>query len=292
LILRDGKTVSLCDINELTPQEMAKRMVGRELNQIYPNKGKNTQETILEIIDFNMPNKLKNINFTLKKGEILGFAGLVGSGRTELAETIIGIRKKSSGKIILEGHQIYINSPLDAIKNKIAYLSEDRQGKGLILYFDIPKNITLASLDNYSNFVIHKKKEKLRAKEYINKFEIKTSSLETLLIYLSGGNQQKTYFSKMLEVSPQILILDEPTRGIDVNAKSQIYKIIRELADSSISIIFISSEMEEIIGMSDRVYVMREGEIMGELVKDQISEENIMYLATGLTRREKKHETR
>lgn len=290
LILRDGKTVSLCSIDELSLQEMAKRMVGRELNQIYPNKGKKPQKTILEIIDFNVPNMLKNINFTLKKGEILGFAGLVGSGRTELAETVIGIRKKSSGKIMLEGRQIYINSPLDAIKNKIAYLSEDRQGKGLILYFDIPKNITLVSLDNYSNLFIHKKKEKFKAQEYVDKFDIKTSRLETLLIYLSGGNQQKTYFSKMLDVTPQILILDEPTRGIDVNAKTQIYKIIRELADNDISIIFISSEMEEIIGMCDRVYVMREGEIMGELLEDQISEENIMYLASGLTRREKEYE--
>ncbi|HHV01494.1 MAG TPA: sugar ABC transporter ATP-binding protein [Defluviitoga tunisiensis] len=292
LILRDGKTVSICDVDDLSVQEMAKRMVGRELSQIYPNKEKTPQETILRIIDFNVSDMLKNITFNLKKGEILGFAGLVGAGRTELAETIIGIRKKSSGQMMLNGQYLDINSPLDAIKNKIAYLSEDRQGKGLILYFDIPKNITLASLDNYSNLFINKKKEKYKAQEYVEKFDIKTSRLETLLIYLSGGNQQKTYFSKMLDVEPQILILDEPTRGIDVNAKTQIYKIIRNLADNEISIILISSEMEEIIGMCDRVYVMREGEIMGELSEDQISEENIMYLASGLTRRETAYENK
>jgi ribose transport system ATP-binding protein len=186
LILRDGKTVSICDVDDLSVQEMAKRMVGRELSQIYPNKEKTPQETILRIIDFNVSDMLKNITFNLKKGEILGFAGLVGAGRTELAETIIGIRKKSSGQMMLNGQYLDINSPLDAIKNKIAYLSEDRQGKGLILYFDIPKNITLASLDNYSNLFINKKKEKYKAQEYVEKFDIKTSRLETLLIYLSG----------------------------------------------------------------------------------------------------------
>lgn len=290
LILRDGKSVSLSNIEELSTHEMAKRMVGRELTQIYPEKNLNVGETILKIRNLNLQNTLKDISFDLKKGEILGFAGLVGSGRTELAETIIGIRRKNSGRIILNEREIDINSPLEAIKNKIVYLSEDRQNKGLILYFNIPKNITLSSLSNYANLFIHKKKEKIKAFEYINEFDIKTPSLETLLIYLSGGNQQKVYFSKVLDVRPEILILDEPTRGIDVNAKTQLYRIMRKLADSGISIIFISSEMEEIIGMCDRAYIMKEGEITGELSEDELKEENIMFLATGLVRRNNEYE--
>lgn len=290
LILRDGKTVSLKHANELSIHEMATRMVGRELDKIYPNKQKVVSKKIFEIKNLNLTNILKNINFHLNKGEILGFAGLVGSGRTELAETIIGIRRKISGEIILEGEPIEIKSPLEAVKNKIAYLSEDRQGKGLILFFDIPKNITLISLKEYSNLFIHKKKEKKSASEYVKKFDIKARKLEMPLIYLSGGNQQKVYLSKLLDVKPNILILDEPTRGVDVNAKSQIYQIVRELANSGISIIFISSEMEEIIGMCDRVYVMKEGEITGELYNEEINEEKIMYYATGLARREKQYD--
>lgn len=290
LILRDGKTVSLKHANELSIHEMATRMVGRELDKIYPNKQKVVSKKIFEIKNLNLTNILKNINFHLNKGEILGFAGLVGSGRTELAETIIGIRRKISGEIILEGEPIEIKSPLEAVKNKIAYLSEDRQGKGLILFFDIPKNITLISLKEYSNLFIHKKKEKKSASEYVKKFDIKARKLEMPLIYLSGGNQQKVYLSKLLDVKPNILILDEPTRGVDVNAKSQIYQIVRELANSGISIIFISSEMEEIIGMCDRVYVMKEGEITGELYNEEINEEKIMFYATGLARREKQYD--
>lgn len=290
LILRDGKTISLKHANELSIHEMATRMVGRELDKIYPNKQKVVSKKIFEIKNLNLTNILKNINFYLNKGEILGFAGLVGSGRTELAETIIGIRRKISGEIILDGESIEIKSPLEAVKNKIAYLSEDRQGKGLILFFDIPKNITLISLKEYSNLFIHKKKEKKSASEYVKKFDIKARKLEMPLIYLSGGNQQKVYLSKLLDVKPNILILDEPTRGVDVNAKSQIYQIVRELANSGISIIFISSEMEEIIGMCDRVYVMKEGEITGELYNEEINEEKIMFYATGLARREKQYD--
>ncbi len=290
LILRDGKSVSLSNIEELSTHEMAKRMVGRELTQLYPEKNHNVGETILKIRNLNLQNTLKDISFDLKKGEILGFAGLVGSGRTELAETIIGIRRKNSGQIILNEREIDINSPLEAIKNKIVYLSEDRQNKGLILYFNIPKNITLSSLSNYANLFINKKKEKIKASEYIDEFDIKTPSLQTLLLYLSGGNQQKVYFSKVLDVRPEILILDEPTRGIDVNAKTQLYRIMRKLADSGISIIFISSEMEEIIGMCDRAYIMKEGEITGVLSEHELKEENIMFLATGLVRRNNEYE--
>jgi len=290
LILRDGKSISLSNIEELSTHEMAKRMVGRELTQLYPEKNHNVGETILKIRNLNLQNTLKDISFDLKKGEILGFAGLVGSGRTELAETIIGIRRKNSGQIILNEREIDITSPLEAIKNKIVYLSEDRQNKGLILYFNIPKNITLSSLSNYANLFINKKKEKIKASEYIDEFDIKTPSLQTLLLYLSGGNQQKVYFSKVLDVRPEILILDEPTRGIDVNAKTQLYRIMRKLADSGISIIFISSEMEEIIGMCDRAYIMKEGEITGVLSEHELKEENIMFLATGLVRRNNEYE--
>ena len=288
LILRDGETITVKKIEEISIHEMAKLMVGRELSNIFPEKIKEDKETIFKVENLCLSKMIKNVSFYLKKGEILGFSGLVGSGRTELAETIIGIRKKNSGKIFLEDKEIEIKSPNDALKNKIAYLSEDRQDRGLILFFDIPKNITLSSLKKYSNFFIHKKKEKAKSLEYIEKFDIKTSSLETLLIYLSGGNQQKVYFSKLIDVTPNILILDEPTRGIDINAKTHIYKIIRDLAGLGISIILISSEMEEIIGMCNRVYVMKEGEIMGQLLENEINEESIMFLAAGLERKKEK----
>ncbi|MDZ7672819.1 MAG: sugar ABC transporter ATP-binding protein [Halanaerobiales bacterium] len=284
MVLRDGEFVCIENSEDMNEQEMANRMVGRELNQMFPTKIKAKQETVLSVKDLNVEGLLENITFDLKKGEILGFSGLVGAGRTELAETIIGIRKMTSGEIYINGEKKVIDSPSEAVKNNIAYLPEDRQGVGILTNFNIPSNITLISLKEYTKLLINHKKVKNKAKYYIDEFNIQTPSLDIELEYLSGGNQQKVSFSKCLDIEPNIIIFDEPTRGIDVNAKMEIFNFIQELVKSGISVIFISSELEEIIGMCSRVVVMRSGKITGILEGDHINEEEIMYHATGVKR--------
>lgn len=283
-ILRDGHLISLDDVTNLNEKDMARKMVGRELNQIYPQKVSPEEATVLKVSDLSIAGELKNINFELKKGEVLGFAGLVGSGRTETAEALMGLRHKDSGQLEINGRPVEINSPVEAVNLKLAYISEDRQGKGLILNFNIPQNITLISLKDYVKGLINKSLERKKSKEYVSLFDIKAASLDTKLINLSGGNQQKVYLSKWMDIHPEILIFDEPTRGIDVNTKKDIYHFIRKLIDDGLSVIFISSELEEIIGLSNRVIVMRSGEIMGELTGDDINEEEIMFHAAGLTK--------
>ncbi|MGM0640874.1 MAG: sugar ABC transporter ATP-binding protein [Thermotogota bacterium] len=285
MVLRDGDMIGISENKDIDEEEMAKKMVGRELSEIFPEKSDVDGDVKLKIVDLFLDDILKNINFYLKKGEILGFSGLVGSGRTELMETIFGIRKKTSGKIFKDNEEITIKNPSDAFKNKIAYLSEDRQDKGLIMNFDIPQNISLISLKKYSKILINKRKEKKKSEEYIKEFEIRAASLKNLLIKLSGGNQQKVYLSKLMDTDPEILILDEPTRGIDVNAKREFYKFIKQLSEKGISVIIVSSELEELIGMCNRVYVMKEGEIKGAVEEEKITEENIMFYATGIKER-------
>ena len=282
MILRDGEFVSLNNTNELSLKDMAKGMVGRELNQIFPPKTVPTDESIMQVDNISIDGLLDNITFDLKKGEILGFSGLVGAGRTELAETIYGIRKKKSGRILLNGKECSINSPQDAVKHRIAYLSEDRQGTGVLTSFDVTSNVTLVSLPNYTHFLVNKKKETEKTRDYVGKFNIKAASLKTRLEFLSGGNQQKVSLAKCLDPEPEIFIFDEPTRGIDINAKHEIYLFMHELVKAGVSCILISSELEEIIGMCSRVVVMREGKIAGFLEGEHINEEEIMYHATGL----------
>jgi ribose transport system ATP-binding protein len=282
MVLRDGQQIVVEDIKDVDDHRMATLMVGRELSQIFPPKLDMAEERILEVENVSVRNKLDNISFNLRKGEILGFAGLVGAGRTEVAETLIGIRKKSSGVIKKNGKTVSIKNPGDSIKQKIAYLSEDRQGTGIITNFDIVKNVTLSSLDDYSRVLVDHKKERDKAEYYVKSFKIKAASLKTALEFFSGGNQQKVSLSKSLDTNPEILIVDEPTRGIDVNAKREIYYFLNDLAQKGISCIFISSELEEIIGMCSRVVVMKEGRITGVLTGKDINEEEIMLHATGL----------
>ncbi|QRV25217.1 sugar ABC transporter ATP-binding protein [Marinomonas foliarum] len=281
-ILRDGYLVSVDDVSEIDEEDMARKMVGRELNQIYPQRSEHTDEVVLKVTNLSIKGVLDDINFDLKKGEVLGFAGLIGAGRTETAEAVMGLRKKDSGEIEINGQKVQINSIADAVSYNLAYLSEDRQGKGLIMNFDIPKNITLISLSAYVKGLIQHKKEQQVAREYVKRFDIKAASLHSNLANLSGGNQQKVYLSKWMDTQPSILILDEPTRGIDVNTKKEIYHFIRSLTEQGVSIIVISSELEEVMGLSHRIMVMRSGQIMGELTGDAINEKEIMYYAAGL----------
>jgi len=284
MILRDGDFISLNKITEIDENEMAKRMVGRELNTIFPPKVIPKDEIVLKVEELTVDGLLHNISFNLRSGEVLGFAGLIGSGRTELAEAIIGVRKIDRGRIFIKGKECRINSPEDAIKYRIGYLSEDRQGIGILRNFDIKSNITLTSLPKYCYTLglIDNRKEIEKAYYYRDTFEIRAHSIDTRLEFLSGGNQQKVSLAKTLDPEPEILILDEPTRGIDVGTKRDIYNFIHNLAMSGLSCILISSELEEIIGMANRVVVMHNGKITGILEGNKINEEEIMLYATGL----------
>jgi ribose transport system ATP-binding protein len=285
VVLRDGEVVCIERIDDISVLEMAQRMVGRELNQVFPEKKAPTPEIVFEVKNLSVPGILEDVSFQLRKGEILGFAGLVDAGRTEMGETIIGIRKRSSGKIFMNGEEIDIRRPADAVEHGIDYLSEDRQGSGILTNFTVSQNITLISLFSYcTSFMkyIMRKKEDEAALRHKERFNIKTPNLNVKLEYLSGGNQQKVSLAKSIDPAPKVLIANEPTRGVDVAAKHEIYRFLNSLTESGLSCIFISSEQEEIIGMCHRVIVMKEGRIMGTVQGQQINEEEIMFLATGV----------
>jgi len=282
MVLRDGIFICLEEASGLQIDDMARRMVGRELNQIFPAKVRRRDDVALRIEGLMVPGLLYDISFEIHAGEILGFSGLIGAGRTEVAETIMCLRKKSSGKVIVAGAEPAMRTPGDAVKAGIAYLSEDRQGSGILTAFEVYKNVTLVSIADYGTPVLHHPMELAKTAYYVEQFEIKAPSLDARLENLSGGNQQKVSLAKSLDTEPRVLIVDEPTRGVDVKAKSDIYAFIRGLADKGLAIMFISSELEEIIGMCDRVVVMKEGRIQGELTGSGVNEEEIMYYATGI----------
>jgi ribose transport system ATP-binding protein len=285
IILRDGKVISTEKIENISSMEMAQRMVGRALNQVFPEKGAPMQDVVLEVQDLTVPGVIENVSFKLHRGEILGLAGLVGAGRTEVAETILGLRKTEKGRILINGKAVDISRPADAVANGISYLSEDRQGSGILTNFTVVKNISLVSLGSYCRYVLRlilRQKERASAETHTQRFNIKAPSLDTRLEFLSGGNQQKVSLAKSIDTKPIVLIADEPTRGVDVSAKQEIYRLIHSLAAEGLACIFISSEQEEIIGMCNRVIVMRQGRVMGSLERENITEEEIMYLATGI----------
>ena len=282
IILRDGDLIGVENVSEINEKEMAQKMVGRELNQVFPTKTIPQEELALEVSELNVAGELSDISFSLKKGEVLGFAGMVGSGRTELAEALMGLRERSSGHIKINGQPVKIHCVKDALKNNMAYLSEDRQGTGLILNFQSTPNMALSSMQLNKKFLLQKKSEKMKAQNYWNEFNIKASSKSAEVRRFSGGNQQKVYLAKCMDTNPQILILDEPTRGIDVSAKSEIYHFVQKLIQQGLSVIVISSELEEIIGLCNRALIMCEGKINGELSDEHLNEEEIMYLATGV----------
>ena len=291
-VLRDGKTICTLDAKggEVSEPVLIKHMVGREINNIYPPRDtKPTPEVVLEVRSWKAYDPtlgrqvLKEINFNIKKGEIVGFAGLMGSGRTELALSLFGNPDgyRLEGDIYLKGEKKHFSHTSDAIAAGLAYVTEDRKGDGLILIQDVKQNITLAGLKQLAKRgVIDNNAEIKVANEYKTSLNIKTPSVEQKVGNLSGGNQQKVSLAKWLFVEPNILILDEPTRGIDVGAKFEIYTIMNRLVEQGMSIIMISSELPEVLGMSDRVYVVSEGKITGELPIEEATQEKIMHLAT------------
>ena len=284
VVLRDGLIVHDSPTASITVMEMAQRMVGRELGSIFPAKREAGAETVFEARGVTVPGVIEDISFVLHRGEILGLAGLVGAGRTEVAETVLGLRRKSSGEFLKGGAVLSLKEPSDAVAAGISYLSEDRQGAGIVTGFSVLKNITLVSLSRYCRSIlglVDKRAERAKAGAYVESFHIKTESLDKRLENLSGGNQQKVSLAKSIDSGPEILIVDEPTRGVDVSAKFEIYRFVNDLAGKGISCIFISSELEEIIGMCNRVFVMRDGKIAGCLEGADINEEEIMFYATG-----------
>ncbi len=291
-VLRDGRTISTLDAHkgEVSENILIKHMVGREINNVYPERTPRiTDEKVFEVKNWHAYDPqigreiLKDINFFVRRGEIVSLAGLMGSGRTELALSLFGNPKKYhvQGELYVKGKRKHFKHPEEAIKAKLAYVSEDRKGTGLILSQDVKQNITLANLRAIAdNGIVNGNEEVVAANEYRESLGIKTPSIEQLVLNLSGGNQQKVSVAKWLFVKPEILILDEPTRGIDVGAKYEIHMIMNKLVEQGMSIIMISSELPEVLGMSDRIYIVSSGRISGELSAKEATQEKIMHLAT------------
>ena len=281
-ILRDGTYVGVRKIKETSFDEIVSMMVGRELGERFPERNATIGDVKLEVKNLSAKNAFENVSFELRKGEILGVAGLMGAGRTEVAQAIFGYRKTSNGEVLIDNKKVSIQSPIDAMKHNIGFVTEDRKTQGLVLDFSIKENIMLANLEKGSKSgVIVPKLENDMVAGYIEQLRIRCANAEISAKSLSGGNQQKVVIAKWLGTQPDILILDEPTRGVDIGAKKEIYQIMNNLAEAGVSILMISSELPEVIGMSDRVMVMREGKVTGMVTKENMTQENIMHYATG-----------
>ena len=279
VVLRDGKSVGAMNISDADMDTIVRMMVGRELT-MFPKQPAEIGDAIMEVEGLSRDGVLQNIGFQLRKGEILGFAGMVGAGRTEMAQALFGIDRKDSGRIYIDGQEVRITSPRDALRAGMGLVPEDRQLQGLILLMAVKENVTLPGLDRISRWgVINRSKEREIADYYVDKLMIQTPSIHQPVIGLSGGNQQKVVLAKWLALKPRVLVLDEPTRGIDVGAKADVHALMSEIAGQGIGIVMISSEMPEILGMSDRIIVMAEGRITGEFTREEADQEKIMSCA-------------
>ncbi|MFE0554359.1 sugar ABC transporter ATP-binding protein [Paenibacillus sp. NPDC058910] len=282
-VMRDGQYIDTVSTDEVTTQDIISKMVGRQIYETSkPEKSAGERETVMEVKGLNQGRILKDINFTLKKGEILGIAGLVGAGRTELARAIFGADRIQSGEIHVHGRKITIKGPHDAVRQGIGYLSEDRKRFGCVVDLDVKSNVAIAS---YGSFLrpggwMNTARIRKQAEDMVERLKVKTPHVDQEVKYLSGGNQQKVVIGKWLTRDCDILIFDEPTRGIDVGAKSEIYRLLNDLTAQGKSIIMISSELPEILRMSHRILVMCEGRITGELEHEEATQESIMHLAT------------
>lgn len=281
-VLRDGKYIMTDKTENLNSNKLISAMVGRELEDGYNREKSKIGKVKLEVKSLSKKGKFKDISFKLYEGEILGFAGLVGAGRTELMEAIYGFKPADSGEIFIDNKKVNINTPKDGIESKIAFVPEDRKEVGLNLLGSIKENITLSNLKEYCNwnFIINSKKENIVSKDYIKRFKIRCSSKDMDTKYLSGGNQQKVVLAKCISCDPEIIIMDEPTRGIDVGAKAEIYKMMDEMVKNGRSIIMVSSDMPEILSMSDRIIVLSQGVITGEFSRKEFNQEDIMTCAS------------
>ncbi|MFW0910262.1 sugar ABC transporter ATP-binding protein [Bacillus altitudinis] len=281
-IMRDGKTVDTKAIPDTNFHEVVKKMVGRELTDRYPERTPSTGDIVLEVKQATRKGRFQDVSFSVKAGEIVGVAGLMGAGRTEMMRSLFGLDPLDQGEIWVHGKKAVIKKPSDAVKLGIGFITEDRKDEGLMLDASIRENIGLPNLDSFSpKGLIDKKNEQDFVDLLIKRLTIKTASSEISARSLSGGNQQKVVIAKWIGIQPKVLILDEPTRGVDVGAKREIYQLMNELTDRGVAILMVSSELPEVLGMSDRVLVIHEGTISGELSKTEATQERIMTLATG-----------
>ncbi len=283
IVLRDGMRVGCMPINEATPDQIIQLMVGREVQDLFHKEETEIGAPLLEVRGLTRRGVVKDVSFVLRRGEILGFAGLVGAGRTETARLLFGADPKDAGEIYIEGKRIKIESPIDALKAGIGFVPEDRGKQGLVLRSSVLENIALPTLDRHTRLGTWLDHLGLRntAQEYVDKLNIRTPSLDQKTMFLSGGNQQKTVVAKWLATQPRVLIMDEPTRGIDVGAKAEVHALISRLAQAGLGIIMISSELPEILGMSDRILVMSEGRVAAILDRAEATQETIMAYASG-----------
>ncbi len=278
-ILRDGQIIDTQPVSSISKNKIIELMVGRSVDMEFPKRNTVPGEIVLDVQNLTRRGIVKGVTFNLRKGEVLGIAGLVGSGRTELAEAIFGAEKHDDGIIMVKGKKVAIHSTYDGKSNSIGLLTEDRKETGLVLDFNISKNITITNLPKVSKSgILINRLEKQYAQQFSDELGVRTPSINQLTINLSGGNQQKVVLAKWLFSDVDILILDEPTRGIDVGAKYEIYLLINQLAEQGKSIIMISSELPEVLGMSDRVIVLNEGKKKGELSRDELSAEAVMHM--------------
>ena len=279
-VFRDSQYVGTYDVDGITNADLITAMVGREIKDLFPKPKVELGEEVLRVENLTRTGFFKNVSFAVKKGEILGLTGLVGAGRTEVVQTIFGVEHFDSGKVYLEGKEVHIKKPIDAMKYGIGLLPEDRQKQGLILDWGIGRNITLPELASYGkNGLTNEKKERQVAKELAERVDTKVVTVFDKANTLSGGNQQKVVVAKILSSDLKVIILDEPTKGVDVGAKAEIYEIMGELAQQGYAIIMISSEMPEILGMCDRIMIMCEGRITGELMREEADQESILKYA-------------
>ncbi len=282
-VLRDGKKVDTVASSSIDIDGLIRMMVGRTLTDFFGRNAATPGAEILRVTGLSCGDKFRDVSFTLRKGEILGFAGLIGAGRTELARVLFGVEQADSGTISLKGREVRFDSPGRAIRSAVAYLSENRRVEGLFRGMDVRANIVVTRLREYSHFGLMKKKaEDAAALDYVTRLRIQTPDIERSISNLSGGNQQKVVLARWLAVKPEVLIVDEPTRGIDVGAKAEIYALLRSLASEGMAIILISSELPEVLGMSDRIAVLYEGSMMGIVPKLEATQEKIMAMATGM----------
>jgi L-arabinose transport system ATP-binding protein len=278
-ILRDGELVAVRPSTELTDAEIVRLMVGRELSDVFQRHRASTEREVLRVEDLRS-NWHAGVSFHVNAGEVVGFAGLVGAGRTELAKVVFGDLPRTGGRVILDGREVNIRRPDDAIARGIGFAPEDRKREGLVLVRSVLENASMAILRRLSRFhFVRSRMEREVASEFIERLRVRTPSLDQQVGKLSGGNQQKVVLARWLAARPKVLILDEPTRGIDVGAKAEIYRLVDELANEGLGIMFISSELPEILGLSDRVYVMQNGRITGELSAAEANEETVLGLA-------------
>ena len=279
-VMRDGQMVQCVDAKEATEQSIIAAMVGRDVKNLFAKEPAPIGDVALEVRNLSTKGFLKDISFNVRAGEIVGFAGLVGAGRSEVMRAVFGIDPRLSGEILVKGKPVNIRTTVDALKAGLGFVPEDRKEQGLILKMSVLHNTSIAALKSVADgWFLNKGRERQLAKEFVEKLRVKTPSTEQRVMNLSGGNQQKVVIAKWMATHPTVLILDEPTRGIDVGAKKEIHLLMSELVRQGVAIIMISSELPEILGMSDRIYVMHDGRIKGEIARSDATQESIMKMA-------------